>query len=314
MKNDRGEQRGLLSSLIGEPTPAKTSGLTFSLATLAPVVTAFAFLLILSVSGLAATEGVENADWYLYCNYLINPVTFALVAWGTLRFAKTPVKEEIKAQKCEWKYFLIAILMQFGLLALSELNSLFLDFLALFGYESPAINLPSLDGFGLFGVLFVVAVLPAIFEEIIFRGLLLKGLKPFGMLGMVLISGGLFALYHQNPAQTIYQFCCGAAFAFVAIKAGSILPTVLSHFLNNALIIILTKFGITAFPTPVYITLLILESVALIAAMVWLFLDKQPQKEKGDGAEKKTFWLCALPGIAYAAILWLSVLLSGLVG
>lgn len=314
MERNQNQQRGLFSSLIGEPELVKTSGLTFSAATFAPLVTAFVFSFVLLISGLAAQDGVQTADWYLYCSYLLNPITFAALTWWLLSWTKTPVQRFVKEQKCSWKYFLIALLMQFGLLSLAELNGLFLQFLGLFGYVSPEINLPSLDSFGFVGVLIVVAVLPAIFEEIIFRGFLLKGMKPFGTLGAVLVCGGLFALYHQNPAQTIYQFCCGAAFAWVAIQAGSILPTVVSHFLNNAYIIIMTKLGIEAFPTPVYIFLLVLEIISFIAAMVLLFLDKKPENGEKDKEGQKRFWLYALPGIALSVVLWLSVLVMGIIG
>ena len=321
MKKDKtGLGNGLLSPWIGEPTKAKASGLTYSLATMGATVVAFLFLTVLFITGIALEDGIEKQDWYLYCSYLINPISFALIFFFVLRWLKTPVREEICAQKCAPKYFLIAVLMQFGLLSLSELNTLFLSFLASFGYESTPILLPSLDGFGYVGVLVVVALLPAIFEEIIFRGLLLKGLRPFGTLGMILISGALFSLYHQNPAQTIYQFCCGAAFAFVAVKSGSFLPTVLSHFLNNALIITLAKFGVNQFPMPVYIILLGLEIVSLIAAMVWLFLDKKGGKSSIDELnaaseekeEKKNFWAFASVGIFICVLSWLSVLLAGM--
>lgn len=292
----------------------KMSGLTFSAATFVPLVAAFLFSVVLLIGGLAVPEGDPYPDWYLYCSYLLNPISFAALTWWLLSWTKTPVKRFAREQKCDGKYFFIAILMQFGLLSLSELNGLFLQFLELFGYVSPDINLPSLDGFGFVGVLIVVAVLPAIFEEIIFRGFLLKGMKSFGTLGAVFVCGGLFALYHQNPAQTIYQFCCGAAFAWVAIRAGSILPTVVSHFLNNAYILVMTKLGVEAFPTPVYILLLVLEIISFIAAMVLLFLDKKPENGEKDREKQKRFWLYALPGIALSAVLWLSVLVTGIIG
>ncbi len=314
MDKNQEKQPGLFASIIGDPSPLKSAGLTFSAASLAPVLTALVFMLVLLVTGLATQEGVEHTDWYLYCNYLLLPITFAIVTGVILRWQKTSLKRAVAAQKCSPKYFLIAILMQFGLLSLAELNTLFLGFLALFGYESAPIELPSLDGFGLVGVLFVVAVLPAIFEEVIFRGLLVNGMRSLDTWKVVLISGGLFALYHQNPAQTVYQFCCGAAFAFVAVKAGSILPTVLSHFLNNAYIIIMTKLGVTAFPTPVYITMLVLETLSLIAAMVWLFLDKSTKTEPSKEEKQKTFWLFAAPGIFYCVVMWLSVFVTGMMG
>ncbi len=313
MNHNNKEQRGPFASIIGELTPAKRSGLTFTLAALAPLLLAFAFMAVLLVTGLSAQEGVEQSDWYLYLNYLMVPLSFACIAWGLLRLQKMPIGQAVKAQTCQPKYYLIALLMQFGLLSLAELNTLFLTFLEGFGYQASPILLPSMDGFGIVGVLLVIAVLPAVFEEVIFRGFLLKGMKAFGTLGAVLLCGGLFALYHQNPAQTVYQFCCGAAFALVAVKAGSVLPTILSHFLNNAYIVIMTKLGITAFPTPVYITLLILEIISLVAAMVCLLLDKKPENGDLDKTEKRTFWTFALPGIAYCALAWISVFFAGVV-
>ena len=50
--------------------------------------------------------------------------------------------------------YLIAFLLQIGLLSLSELNGLFLQFLGKFGYEHTPIVLPSVEGFGFVGVLF----------------------------------------------------------------------------------------------------------------------------------------------------------------
>ena len=314
MSQRNGNKKGLLTSLIGEATPAKASGLTYSLAAILSVVFAFAFLLAITLFGLAK-EGYENSEWYLYCSYLLTPLTFFAVAWLVLRWSGKSVGEEIRAQACPARYFLLAILLQCGLLCLSQLNGLFLEWLGKFGYEDTPIVLPSLDGVGFVGVLITVAVLPAVFEEIIFRGLLLKGMKSFGVAGAVFLNGALFALYHQNPAQTLYQFCCGAAFAWVAIRAGSILPTVVSHFLNNALIIVLMKFNAAEIQGVALVVVMVVSILCFIASLVWLFFfergENAPTKEV-DKAERKPFLLYASVGIATYALTWISVLLTGL--
>ena len=314
MRKEQENKKGVLTPLIGEATPAKASGLTYSLTAILSVVFAFAFLLAITLFGLVK-EGYENSDWYLYCSYLLTPFTFCAVAWFVLRWSGKSVGEEIRAQACPARYFLIAILLQFGLLCLSQLNSLFLEWLGKFGYEDTPIVLPSLDGFGFVGVLITVAVLPAVFEEIIFRGLLLKGMKSFGTVGAVLLNGVLFALYHQNPAQTLYQFCCGAAFAVVTIRAGSILPTVLSHFLNNALIIVLMKLNAAEIQGGALIAVMIVSILSFIASLVWLFcFDKSENTTRGetDKAGRKQFILYASVGVAMYALTWISVLLAGL--
>ena len=309
---------------LGDPTPAKAAGFTFSLAVIFPVVIAFVFILILSALGRTGEE-TQNADWYLYANFLLSQLAFALAALCCFFYAKTSVKQVVASQKCQVKYFLVAIFMQVGLLALSELNTLFLQFLGGFGYESTPIRLPSLDGFGFVGVLFVVGVLPSIFEEIVFRGILLNGLKSFGKVGAILLCGALFALFHQNPAQTLYQFCCGVAFALVALKAGSILPTVLAHFLNNATILLLEKMGVQAFPTPVFVVIVLVSSLCLIGTVVYLLVfdkeqdkrerlanQKQEKQDEQEKQERKRFFLASSVGIAVSALTWLSVLIAGL--
>lgn len=302
------------ASLLGEATPAKASGLTYSLASILSAAAAIIFMAVIALAG-ATQEGYESSDWYLYCSFLLTPAVFAVVAWLILRWTNIPLKAEIIAQKCAAKYFAIAVLLQCGLFCLSHLNGLFLEWLSKFGYKDTPIQLPSMDGFGFVGVLISIALLPAVFEEVIFRGLLLKGMHSFGTVGAILINGALFALYHQNPAQTLYQFCCGVAFAFVAIRAGSILPTVLSHFINNALILTLTKCGVESFSSSTTMIVLSLSAVCLIASLVWLFFfDKSPEggKVEKNREEQKRFWIYASVGLAFYALTWLSVLLMGL--
>ena len=317
MKNsDIKKQTGLWASLIGEPTPAKTSGLTFSLATVGIIVASFLWMTILIIVGATQQEGYAQTDWYLYVSYVLTPIVFALVAGGLLHWTKTPLKRAWEGQLCPPKYYLIAVLLQVGLFSLSQINNLFLEFLGNFGYQQTPIQIPSMEGFGFISVLFVIGVLPAIFEEILFRGFLLKGLRSFGEVGAVLLCGGLFALFHQNPAQTLYQFCCGAAFAFVALKSGSILPTILSHFINNAIILTLTKFGISTFDSLVGWIVFGVSVLCLIASMVCLFMDKQPKKEELSKEEKQAervlFFKSSAVGIVICALIWLMTLFVGM--
>lgn len=308
------------ASQLHTPTPAETSGLVYSLATVLPVILSVVFLLIIASAGLDQTEGYTKKDWYLYCSFLLPQIAMGLVAVFSLYYSKTSLKTYVKSQRCHPKYFVIALLLQIGLLCLSELNALFLKMLGTFGYEDSGIFLPSMSGWKLVGVLFTVALLPAVMEEVIFRGILLNGMRSFKTVTAVLLCGGLFSLYHQNPAQTLYQFCCGAAFALVAIKAGSILPTMLSHFINNAAIVLLTKFGLTTFSTPVLIVVVCVSAVCLIGTLWYLICKaktgemkeaEEKMREAMNKGEQKRFWLFSAVGIAVCLISWISVLVSG---
>ncbi|MBQ8292060.1 MAG: CPBP family intramembrane metalloprotease [Clostridia bacterium] len=303
----------ILRGLLGETTPAKASGIAFSVATVLPSLFSFVFIIVLTALPLSQEE-LTQADWYLYVSYLLPQAAFALTTFLYLRYMGISVVDALKQQKCKPKYFLLALLMQIGLLSLSQANTLFLEFLKRFGYKDAGIQLPSMDGFGFVGVLIMVALVPAVFEEVLFRGVLLNGLKKtFSEPTAILLCGAFFALYHQNPAQTVYQFCCGVAFAFVAIRSGSILPTILSHFFNNALILILAKLGVESF-SPLYTWVIAGGAAAcLIVALLWLLLfDKKGERQEPQGGEVKKFFLTSAVGLGICLLVWIMVLITGM--
>jgi membrane protease YdiL (CAAX protease family) len=306
MKNMQTKQSNRLSTLAEKLTQEKAAGIAFSAATLLPALLAVVFLIVGNIAGLFV-DGYEEKDWYRYCNFLLPQVAFCLI--GVFYFCVTKKKPSSVASVPKARYFLIAVLLQAGLFALGDLNGYFLEFLERFGYKNTPIELPSLDGAKVVGVLVVVALLPALFEELIFRGILLKGLRSFPVWAAALLCGGLFSIFHMNPAQTLYQFCCGVAFAYVAVRSGSILPTMLMHLLNNGTVILLEACGasIERLPLPAFIASL----VCLIATLAYLIFVDQSGEEKREKGDKKGFFLFAGVGILVSVLTWVSVLLGG---
>jgi sodium transport system permease protein len=91
-------------------------------------------------------------------------------------------------------------------------------------------------------VLATVAVAPAICEEVLFRGVLLRALATrLPAYGAVLVSAALFSLYHIKPIQMLPTFTLGALLAVIALRARSIVPTMLAHLLNNAIALIIAR-------------------------------------------------------------------------
>lgn len=308
MKRKEENKENIFSSLLGEKTVEKTAGLSFSAAALFPVLVTLVFILIGSFFG-AFAEGYEKTDWYKYFNFLLPQIAYALVAVLFFYLSRLPVTEI--AGKTSPKYYLLAVLLQLGLFSLSDLNVLFLEFLESHGYHNTPIELPSLDGFGLAGVLVVVAVLPAIFEELLFRGIVLKGLRSFSPALAVVLCGALFAVFHQNPAQTVYQFCCGAAFALLAFRSGSVLPTVLAHFINNATVILLAKFASSSLPLTWQIVLFSIEGLCLLGAVGYLIFFDKNKPERGDKKQGLSFLFLSSVGVIVSLVSWFTNLFSG---
>jgi membrane protease YdiL (CAAX protease family) len=98
---------------------------------------------------------------------------------------------------------------------------------------------------GFWFAFFVYAVLPPIYEELIFRFGVCKGLQYTKLkeIWIILISAAVFAVYHHSFSQLVYQFIMGAVFAKIYIKTDSIFYTMFIHFINNAFIITYTYFN-----------------------------------------------------------------------
>ncbi len=76
-------------------------------------------------------------------------------------------------------------------------------------------------------------------EEVFFRGFLLGGLRNrFGPWPALLISSGVFALFHILPGLYVPTFLLGLAFGWVYLKTRSIWPAVFGHTLHNSLVIV----------------------------------------------------------------------------
>ena len=319
-QNQPQSKQGAFKALLDKPTRENSSGFAFSFAAV------FIFALSLIVSLILAWTGFNpntdsTKDWYLYVSFSLAPAALLLAGLWYFYRTKKSVLQTLKKQVCHWKYYLIAIVLQIGLFSVSYLNTLFAEFLGWLGFASPPPSIPSLDGFGFVGVILVVALLPAIFEEILFRGIVLDGAYAYGTAGAVLLCGGLFALYHQNPLQTVYPFVCGAAFALLAIRSRSVFPTMLAHFLNNLLIIILEKAKVTDIPNFVFIPVIILSGLCLLGTLGYLiFADKNrlPDEEGDTLAQQRTkrgvYILAAAIGILICFVGWTNALYTGFVG
>ena len=95
--------------------------------------------------------------------------------------------------------------------------------------ETPA---PSLS-------LLVLGVLPAVCEELAFRGFLLSGLaRRFRPWTAILLSGFLYALYQMNVFQAVPHFLAGVVLALLVIRTGRVLPAIAFHLVWNVLLIV----------------------------------------------------------------------------
>ncbi|MCH5148626.1 MAG: CPBP family intramembrane metalloprotease [Clostridiales bacterium] len=293
-----------------------SGGLALSLTTIVNLVVTLILFLIIQVLSLQ-----PGSDSYIYLSYIAPQLAIATGVFASMKVRKLPFRDTFPV-KCSPKYYLIGVMLIFGLLfSLGKISQPISEFFKLIGYNQRSADdiLPNLSGGLVVPALIVIGVLPAIFEESLFRGVILRSCeRGCGTLFTVLLVGMSFSLYHTSPEQTVYQFFAGCVFAFIAVRSGSILPSVVMHFINNALIVIFGACGLLdaagnlIIPFTLDLSLTIAGGICLVGGLVWLILDKKsvPYK-RAEAGSAKSFFITASIGLAILVILWISSLVTG---
>ena len=98
-------------------------------------------------------------------------------------------------------------------------------------------------GDNVFAALFVIALAPAVCEEMLFRGLILHALKArYRAVSAIVITAALFGAYHMSLVKFIPTGLLGLLLCYVVWRTGSIYPAMLMHFLNNAYSVVMTYY------------------------------------------------------------------------
>lgn len=172
----------------------------------------------------------------------------------------------------------------------------------------------AIDGWGQYiACVIVIGIIPAVIEELIFRGLILRGLEDNGTQRAVIISALLFMLFHLNPAQTVYQFVLGLVLAGVVLISGNLFYGMIVHFANNFAII--TYTFITGDPELLisldFVWLAAIVGLAVLATAVLYglaralkndFVFKKPKKKLFTRDNQALFF-----AIAISMLIWISV-------
>lgn len=130
-----------------------------------------------------------------------------------------------------------------------------------------------------FSLLFTISMLaltPAICEEILFRGFVQRQAeRRLGAWGGILFSGIIFGFYHLRLTQAIPLSLLGIFMAWLTWRTRSLWPAIIVHLLNNTFAAVLGKMAskegsnidVESFEFPILITAL---SALVLAAMVTL--------------------------------------------
>ncbi len=139
---------------------------------------------------------------------------------------------------------------------------------------------------GLLSRVFLLVIVAPITEELLFRGIILRGLlNRYCPRLAVALTAFLFAVLHLNPWQSVSALILGLVFGWFYVRTGSVLLCVLAHALANGLCLVFTLLpfdipGMTGGPDYSRVAFqpwwLDLSGVGVLAAGLWLFHKAAP--------------------------------------
>ena len=274
----------------------------------------FCFVRILAANGWMSMGGSRVSDVF-YTVLIQVGLMFVLPLFLYCNMIKvTPgsVFKTCNYHKLTWQIVFISLFMGLLVFFINIIVSTFFTGIIQFtGYKSPIVfssgpgQDASIANF-LLDIL-LVAVLPALCEEFMHRGILLQGTKHMGFYKAIIISGILFGLLHFNINQVSYAIVLGIIMGYVSVVAKNIWPAIIVHFTNNFVSVYLDYAGANNWfmgdfydsfnalfrrmNMGVVITVIAIALVVVVIVLLWLvtLLYKQSIVRKVNKAVNKAY-------------------------
>lgn len=149
-------------------------------------------------------------------------------------YTKKDLKKTFRIRGCHPLNYLGGAVMIFGALLVGMLVTAITS--AIFKNNATELSQSMQDimNVGFAPSLLLMALLPAVCEELLFRGFLFSSLEANMKPQMaMLITAALFGAYHMNMVQSITTALLGYVICYLSYKSKSIFPGMLMHFINN---------------------------------------------------------------------------------
>lgn len=240
-------------------------------------------------------NNIQAESYKLFLNYLSVQIFYISTVFVFSRIRKISVVQAIPLKvKINIKKYIAAIFCAVGLFMFALLPNISITYLFTKLGLNPTVQVPVMKGFlNIFLGTGIICIMPAIGEELVFRGVLRSSFRNYGGTTIIILSGIIFSLSHLNIAQTVYQFFIGMLLCYIFMKTNNILFSMIIHCINNMLALFLPA-GIPFFAN-IGIdgkSLLILIPFFFVGIIIFLFSLKKlvnNEKESFFAVLKKTF-------------------------
>jgi membrane protease YdiL (CAAX protease family) len=127
-----------------------------------------------------------------------------------------------------------------------------------------------------------LAVVPGIAEELFFRGFVqTRAVAVLGEAKGIILAATLFGLFHMDVKQGLFAALVGTFLGWVAVRAGSIRPSMVAHGVSNFLSLCMGRFGVGPETNTAKLISVALATLAIVGAVIAL-ARLQPPPQPSD--------------------------------
>ena len=250
------------------------------------------FYAILAIFAMQIISGIIQLPtvFYKFLNHIFLPLGFLLgimggigLLLGMLKTNSSEIIEDIKS-KFSVTELVLAIFIWIGFLPYTEFfttliptDGIFKDIYHVFEDSFKIVMDYKISAF------LMICIFAPIFEEILFRGIILKGMLNYKVnpIIAIIISALIFGIAHMNPWQFIGAGILGGVFGYVYYRTKSLLILIILHALNNILSFFLllqtNDMDEQVFDTTDYISMSIFAGLALIIGFIFHRITKSKE-------------------------------------
>jgi membrane protease YdiL (CAAX protease family) len=181
----------------------------------------------------------EDASGLLHATGVLMPVLFVVLPVAILAYWKVDLRTALYLRVPQARYLIAALLI--GVSAWVPAHELNVLQQSLFGIPQAVVESAermhqALLALPIPTVFVLIALVPALCEELLFRGFLLSGLSSSArQWTAILVAAAVFGVFHFFVFKFPVTFALGVLLGYLCWQSRSIVPGMIAHFLHNGL-------------------------------------------------------------------------------
>ncbi len=188
-----------------------------------------------NITGTSSVDAFMESDFYYVYMFVLSLIPISLCILALNLFFRRKLSVIMLKPTVNRKDFSLLTLVGMVSIPLGSIvSAMTAGLMESAGLKIPETTVPN----GVLPIIFFFlshVIVAPIFEEILFRSIILERLRRYGDVFAIIVSATLFAFMHSSLHSIPFAFVSGIIFGLLAVLSGSSLASMIVHFANNLL-------------------------------------------------------------------------------